>query len=94
MQFVKSVGRQLGARSYSGMLDIIRRNNLFPAPESAKDLSADDQELMQQFEYHVNSRRTNFLIIVSPPNYVESLINWRLISTVLDHLRILDPASM
>ena len=71
---------------FSGMLDIIKM--------SAKDLSAADQELMQQFEYHVNSSRTNFIITVSPPNYVGSLINWRLISTVLDHLGILDPSQV
>ena len=41
---------------------------------------------MQLFEKHINGRRTNFLLTVSPPNSVGSLIHWRLLAGLMNHL--------
>ena len=58
----------------------------FPTAESTKALSAADQENMHLFEQHINVRRANFLMMVSPPNSVGSLIHWRLIAGLMNYL--------
>ena len=85
-QFLKLLGRELGAHSFRELLRIIVEQKLYPAAESTKGLSAADQENMQLFERHINGRRANFLLTVSPPNSVGSLIHWRLIAGLMNYL--------
>ena len=67
---------------------------LYPSVESTKVLSAADQENMQLFEQHINGRRANFLLTVPPPNSVGSLIHWRLIAGLMNHLGHLDTTAL
>ena len=89
--FLKSLGQRLGTKNFPEFLRVVREQRLYPAAESVKDLTVADQEWMQQLERSLYSRRTNFLITVSPPNTVGSLLNWRLIAVVLNHLGVSQP---
>ena len=85
-QFVKLLGKELGVHSFWDLLRIITERKLYPSAKSTKALSAVDQENMQLFERHINGRRANFLLMVSPPNSVGSLIHWRLIAGQKNYL--------
>ena len=85
-QFLKLLGKELGAHSFQELLRIIAEKKLYPAAESTKALSAADQENMQLFERHINGIRANFLLTVSPLNSVGSLIHWRLIAGLMIYL--------
>ena len=85
-QFLKLLGKELGAHSFRELLRIIVEQQLYLPAESTKALSAADQENMQLFERHINGRRGNFLLTVSDPNSVGSLIHWRLIAGLMNYL--------
>ena len=83
-QFLKLLGKELGAHSFRELLRITLEQKLYPAAELTKALSAADQESMQLFERHINGR-ANFLLTVSPTNSVGSLIHLRLIAGLMNY---------
>ena len=84
-QFLKLLGKELGAHSFRELLRITLEQKLYPAAELTKALSAADQESMQLFERHINGR-ANFLLTVSPTNSVGILIHLRLIAGLMNYL--------
>ena len=81
--FLKSLGQKLGVSSFSALLKLVKEQQLYPPKESTKEISSQDQEIMQQFERYVSGRRANFQIQVSPPNCCGSLLHWRLLAGLM-----------
>ena len=85
-RFLRQLGWKLHVNTFQEMLDKVRNKGLYPSAASTKAITAQDQEVMQQLNKYIAGERVEFLISVSPPNCVGSLLHWRLIAGLMNHL--------